>query len=129
MPTPTLNQRNPTGTKGSAAIASIAVIAAAALAITLALAVGNVVVSKAHARGVADITALAAATEWNYYGHRAPCDIARQIAARNHAAIKACEIHGSSIQVTVAVSTRAGFSNTEATARAGPAETLPRAEP
>lgn len=116
-----LNQRNRERAEGSAAVASIALVAAAALALSLALAVGNIVVSRSHARGVADLAALAAATEWNYYGHRAPCEIAQRVAAQNNANATACEIHGSSIQVTIEVSTSAGAWVVDATARAGPA--------
>ncbi|HLS25809.1 MAG TPA: Rv3654c family TadE-like protein [Beutenbergiaceae bacterium] len=108
--------------RGSVTVLFVGIIAAAVL-LALALgALGRATHAQAHAQGVADLAALAAARELADSGGPA-CAVAQQVVAGHQAQLVTCQTEGLLVMLEVAVSTEPlpGWVTTaRAGARAGP---------
>jgi len=106
-------------TAGSATVSVLAIIATAAAILALVVALIKITQQRTQLQGVADLAAVAGATEWNYALSDDPCHRARSVAARNSAQMSDCAVFGSSVQVVISP-IRAGPFDVSAVARAGP---------
>src|SRR5690625_4034094 len=108
--------------RGSVTVLFVVIIAAAVL-LALALgALGRATHAQAHAQGVADLAALAAARELADSAGPA-CAVAQQVAAAHQADLLTCQTEGLLVRVEVAVATEPlpGWDTTaRGGARAGP---------
>lgn len=108
-------------TAGSATVSVLAIIATAAAVLALVIALIKITQQRTQLQGVADLAAVAGATEWNYALSDDPCHRARTVAGRNSAQMSDCAVFGSSVQVVI-TPIRGGPFNISAVARAGPAD-------
>ncbi len=107
--------------EGSAAMAGVALVCAAALLLSLIAAGGNIVLRRGQARTVADLAAVGAAQALWYGETETPCVLAGHIASANGGAIETCMVDGDDVQVRARVATQVPFvRHVTAQARAGP---------
>ncbi|MFR0587002.1 pilus biosynthesis protein TadE [Bifidobacterium pseudolongum subsp. globosum] len=106
---------------GSATMAGVALVCAAALVLGLIAAGGNIVLRRGQARTVADLAAVGAAQALWYGETETPCVLAGHIASANGGAIESCMVDGDDVQVRARVATQVPFvRHVTAQARAGP---------
>lgn len=106
---------------GSATMAGVALVCAAALLLGLIAAGGNIVLRRGQARTVADLAAVGAAQALWYGETETPCVLAGHIASANGGAIESCMVDGDDVQVRARVATQVPFvRHVTAQARAGP---------
>src|SRR5690625_5935191 len=78
-------------------------MATAAAVLALVIALIKITQQRTQLQGVADLAAVAGATEWNYALSDDPCHRARSVAARNSAQMSDCEVFGSSVLVVISL--------------------------
>lgn len=108
--------------RGSVTVLMIGVMVAALLLAMMLSALGRATHAHAHAQGVADLAALAAARELVHTG-AAACPVAERVAHGHTAHLAHCSVEGLMVQVEVVVRTEplpGWTTSARAGARAGP---------
>lgn len=101
---------DPEGQAGSAAVAMLAVVAVAVVVMVVVVEVTAVVAARARASGVADVTALAAATALGHAGpDTSPEHVANRVATANGVELVACDCADVPVTVTVAATATSPF--------------------
>lgn len=108
--------------RGSVTVLMLGIVVAAILLATVLGGLGRATHAQAHAQGVADLAALAAARELAHTGAPA-CPVAQQVATAHAAQVARCSVEGLMVHVEVVVSTEPlprWSTSARAGARAGP---------